>query len=114
MSKSIKINDIEYSQSKLIEKKLTSQHLIIIDYLNQFFTSGSAIYKSKTSKKEKYFLITLNKILCDLPFLFIKKRRLQELMKDLESAKIIKRYSQIKTCPNVYIKLDLSSIKSTI
>ena len=110
MNKTIKLNSIEFSQNSLINKNLKAQHIIILDYLNQFFTSGNAIYKTKRTKRDKYFLITLNKILDDLKFLGIKKRRLQELLSDLETAKIIKRFSKSKTCPVIYIKIDLTSI----
>ena len=77
MNKTIKLGTIECTQSKLLEKHLKPQHIIILDYLQQFFSSGKAISRTKGSKKDKYYLITLNKILTDLPILDIKKRRLQ-------------------------------------
>jgi len=107
MKRTIKLDTTEYSQYRLIELNLKPQHIILLDYLNQFFTSGHAISRTKKNNKETYFLITLNKILDDLPILGIKKRRLQELLHDLESAKIIKRYSKNKNCPVVYMKLNL-------
>ncbi|MBQ9790800.1 MAG: hypothetical protein IJW24_04345 [Clostridia bacterium] len=110
MNKTIKLGHIELTQSTLIEKRLKPQHVIILDYLYQFFESGNAVSRTKGSKKEKYYLITMNKILTDLPFLRIKKRRLQELISDLETAQIIKRYTLSKNCPTIFIKLDLSSI----
>ena len=110
MNKTIKLGHTEYTQSTLIEKHLKPQHIIILDYLHQFFESGNAISKTRGSKKEKYYLITMNKILVDLPFLRIKKRRLQEIISDLETAQIIKRYTNKRNCPTIYIKLDLSSI----
>ncbi len=110
MNKTIKLHTLELTQSRLLEKRLKAQHIIILDYLNQFFESGNAVYKTKGTKKEKYYYITTNKILSDLPFLGIKKRRLQELMKDLETAQILKKYTLKKNCPTIFVKLDLSEI----
>lgn len=109
MKKSIKLESLSISQSKAIKKGLKLSHLLLIDYLYQFFASGCAKFVIK-GRKDAYYYITLSKILEDLPILGIKKRRLQDLIQDLETAKIIVRYSN-KTSPNIYIKLNLNSIQ---
>lgn len=108
MKNKIIFETITISQEKAIKKGLKLSHLLLIDYLLQFFSSGYAKFVSK-GKKDKYYYITLNKILSDLPILRIKKRRLQTLFHELEVAKIITRFS-IKNSPNIYIKLNLSQI----
>lgn len=110
MIQSINVGNIYYDQEAIIKNSLKLQHLIILSYLHQFFSSGNALFKTKPSSNEKYYLITLNKILSDLPFLNIKKRRLQELIHDLETAKILNRYSEERHCPNIYLSLNLSSV----
>lgn len=108
MKNNICFESIEISQEKAIKKGLKLSHLLIIDYLSQFFSSGYAKFIVK-GKKDKYYYITLNKILSDLPILGIKKRRLQTLIQELENLKIIIRYSK-QNAPNIYIKLNLSPI----
>jgi len=108
MKKTLKFEILEISQEKAIQLGLKLHHLILIDYLFQFFSSGNSKIIYKTSD-EPYFYITLNKILSDLPILNIKKRRLQELISELEDTKVIQRYSS-KTSPCVYIKLNVNSI----
>lgn len=110
MKKTIKLETISIAQNKALKKGLKLPHLILIDYLYQFFSSGCAKFIIK-GKKDIYYYITLNKILEDLPILNIKKRRLQDLFHDLETAKILVRYSE-KNSPNIYIKLNLSYIQS--
>ena len=106
MKKIIYLESITVSQSKVIKKKLNMKHLLIIDYLNQFFTSGNA--RCKIYNGQTYYLITLNKILEDLPILGIKKRRLQEIIKDLETANIIIKLSTNSSLR--FIKLNLYPI----
>ena len=109
MKQTIKLDTIEVSQEKSINLNLKIAHLILLDYLYQFFSSGSAkvIYNQNN---EPYFYITLNKILSDMPIFCIKKRRLQELFLDLETAKIIERFSK-KNSPSIFIKLNLSLLE---
>lgn len=106
MTDIVRLEHVEFPQVFLVENNLKPQHLFIIDYLAQFFSSGNAKYKTE-NKKDKYYLITLNKIIQDLPFLSIKKRRLQELIHDLEAAQLILRYPCPKNSPKIYLKLNL-------
>jgi len=108
MKNIIYLESIEVSQEKVINMGLKLSHLLIIDYLSQFFSSGFAKFIIK-GKNDIFYYITLNKILTDLPILKIKKRRLQTLIQELEKNNIIERYSK-KISPNTYIKLKLDSI----
>ena len=108
MKSTIKLETLEFSQKKLIKLKLKLPHIVLIDYLHQFFSSGSAQF-IVGNKKDTYFYITLNKILSDMPILNIKKRRLQEIILDLVNVNIIKRFFE-KSSPKTYIKLNLKPI----
>ena len=107
MKLNIKLETIEINQEKAVRRKLKTQHLLLLDYLCQFFSSGYAKFVVKG--KKKFYYITLNKILSDLPILGIKKRRLQELIAELTNLKLIERYTN-RCSPNIFIRLSLSSI----
>ena len=108
MKKTIKLESIELDQEKCISTGLKLTHLLIIDYLHQFFSSGFAKYASRPNEPN-YYYITNNKILNDLPILGIKKRRLQEIMAELEEMKIIYRFLE-KNSPVTYIRLDIKEL----
>ena len=106
----IELSHLTFIQSTCIRLNLKIQHLVLVNYLWQFFMSGKADFRISTQNKQVYFRICLNKILNDLSILQIKKRRLQELILDLETAKIIKRLSASRHAQHVYIHLNLSEI----
>ena len=110
MKKVIILESLKLSQSKIIKKNLKFQHLLLLDYLNQFFTTCKTLDVVEY-KKDIYYSITYNKIIDDLPILGIKKRRLQELFSDLEAAKIIKRLKSPIHTPRICIKLCLSGVE---
>lgn len=106
----IELSHLTFIQSACINRNLKIQHIVLVNYLWQFFMSGKADFRVSTSNKQLYFRICLNKILNDLSILQIKKRRLQDLIFDLEAAKIIKRLSASRHAQHVFIHLNLSEI----
>lgn len=104
MRELLKFDSFDIMQKRVIKKGLKLNHLFLLDYLIQFFASGRANGRLIDGDK-KYWLITCNKIVQDLPILNIKKRRALMLLRDLEKAKLIE-IKQVNTrSPKYYVSI---------
>ena len=104
MRELLKFDSFDIMQKRVIKKGLKLNHLFLLDYLIQFFSSGRASGKLIDGDK-KYWLITCNKIVQDLPILDIKKRRALMLLRDLEQAKFIDIKQINKRSPKYYVSI---------
>ena len=81
---------MRFKQKFLIDKNMTAQEMILVDYMVNFFSSGNAV--SKLVDGKLYFWLTYDKVTTDLPILKVQKRQLQRLFSNLEEKGIIKKY----------------------
>lgn len=106
MRELLKFDSYDIMQRRVINKGLKLNHLFLLDYLLQFFSSGRASRKID-EKGTTYYLITCNKIVSDLPILNIKKRRALMLLRDLEKSKFITIKQLNSRSPKYYISINL-------
>lgn len=73
----------DFRQKVLIERGVTLEQTLILDYLVKFFDSGNSI--NITIDGKKFFWISYEKILSDLPILKFQIKTLRRLIIDLET-----------------------------
>lgn len=91
-----------FEQQVALRLGLTLSELLLLDYLYNFMQSGCM--KEVTINNIKYYKITYNKILEDLPILAIKERQLRNVFAKLEEKQIIKKTHMGKS--DFYIHLN--------
>ena len=99
----------EFDQQVALRLDLKLNELLFLDYVAQFIDSGYMRYKFIEGKR--YYRLTYNKILEDLPILKIKERQLRNIITSLENKGILQRYSELKNEMHIYVDYDVVSGK---
>ena len=79
----------DFEQRVLVNLGLNMNDVLLLNYLENFFSSGCA-YQKKFDDGN-YYWITYNKILSDLPILNMKTRQLQNVLTKLINKKILNK-----------------------
>jgi len=79
----------DFEQRVLVGLGLNMNEVLLLNYLENFFSSGHAYQKK--FENENYYWITYNKILSDLPILNMKTRQLQNVIARLVEKNILKK-----------------------
>ena len=95
-------NYIVVNQVKGVALDLDLRETFILGYLHRFMQSGRMKFVDWCN--ERYYLITYNKVLKDLPLLKISVRTLKEIFKGLFEKNILKKYEGISN--RLYVSFD--------
>lgn len=102
----------DFDQQVALEREISLEQLLLLDYLIKFFDSGNALIKNINGKK--FAWVNYNKVMTDLPILNIKDRSLRRMLTSLEQKKIIER-TQINEKMFIYVnQILLYNGKNTI
>ena len=100
----------DFEQRVLVGLKLNMNDVLILNYLENFFSSGHAYQKK--FEGENYYWITYKKILGDLPILNMKTRQLQNVLNKLIDKDILKKKNDGKKkmyfCINFNVLYDMT------
>ena len=78
-----------FKQDFLKEKKINLKQTLILNYINEF--SKSSDIKTEIFDGKKFYWISTQKLLSDLPVLNIEKRQYERLLSDLEKKQMLDR-----------------------
>lgn len=79
----------DFKQKILLERGISAEQALVLDYLVKYFDSGNSTYITLDGKK--YFWISYDKLLSDLPILNFHIKSLRRLLSDLETKKILQK-----------------------
>ena len=91
-----------FPQETLLGLGLNLKEILLLDYIEQFISSGNM--RSKRLDGKWYFKLTYKKIMDDLPILGIKERQIRNIITKLEKLGILNRLSELKR--EMYLEVD--------
>lgn len=91
-----------FPQETLLRLGLNLKKILLLDYIEQFISSGDM--RSKRLDGKWYFKLTYKKIMDDLPILGIKERQIRNIITKLEKLGVLNRLSELKR--EVYLEVD--------
>lgn len=91
-----------FPQETLLRLGLNLKKILLLDYIEQFISSGNM--RSKRLDGKWYFKLTYKKIMDDLPILGIKERQIRNIITKLEKLGVLNRLSELKR--EVYLEVD--------
>lgn len=97
-----------FSQLQAYKLGLTLDDLLLLDYLNNFFESGSAT--SILHEDSYYYWITYSKIKDDLPIKRVDNRQLANMVNDLIDKGLIYKYKEKRNSTKMYLSLNLKPL----
>lgn len=83
-----------FPQETLLRLGLNLKKILLLDYIEQFISSGNM--RSKRLDGKWYFKLTYKKIMDDLPILGIKERQIRNIITKLEKLGVLNRLSELK------------------
>lgn len=101
-----------YNQGILLKKELNLQDILILKYLEDFFSSGNA--KKIKINNQDFYLVYYNKILKDLPILNIGYDMLRKKIKRLEDKGLLIKYKQEINSTTLYLQLNLDLLNAKV
>lgn len=99
-----------YNQAVLIKNDLNLTDVLLLKYLEEYFSSGFAD-KLKINNQD-FYLVYYKKILNDLPILNIGYDMLRKKFKVLEEKGFLKKLKQSFSSTTLYIQLNLNKLDS--
>lgn len=91
-----------FPQETLLRLGLNLKEILLLDYIEQFISSGNM--RSKRLDGKWYFKLAYKKIMDDLPILGIKERQIRNIITKLEKLGILNRLSELKR--EMYLEVD--------
>lgn len=98
-----------FSAKKVEELGVKGTPVIILDYLDRFFKSGSAEVKIQDEKN--FYWITYSKIVNDNAFLDIKEKRVKQIIDELCAKNVLEKFdNQGEHYTKLYIRINYNKL----